>query len=265
MTLKFNYTGRKAIPHDMISIKLNRLSPDGLISFDAQISDLGRLDLPVDGLVFLEPYVQQSSMRFDFGTVGTLIHPKDCLLTDIDQGRSVLFHFFVVDATATVGKIIAACRGIAPAGDDETRSSLLPLDYEDLGQEVWKLPLERGSQPRLVLNSRYPEIKDRLLGDPLLMGAIFPVALKRILHFIREEVIEEGATELKWVSDWRRFVLEISGSHVADTIFCRDIKAHDDDESSSVICEEINNVVERFLHNRNYINKALRSREVSTL
>lgn len=244
MTLRFNYTGRKAIPRDMISVTLSKPAPDGISSFDVTFADVAPLGLPADARVFVEPYVGTSSMRFDYGAAGALVPPSDRLLTEIDQGRSVLFRLLVVDATAEVGKIIASAEAIAPVGDDESRDWLLPLVVRDLGEAVWDLEEEAGSRPRLVLNSRFPGIKERLLGDPLLMGAIFPSVLRRILLFVRDEDENQA-----WAGDWRCFVAEVAGEDAVERIF----DAADPDAAG----EEIEVVCERFLARRKYVTRAI--------
>lgn len=248
MKRRFNYTGRKTIPSGMISVTLSAPAPDGLRSFDVHFGNLLTLGLPTEARLFVEPYVKASSMRFDFGRVGAILPPADRALTEIDQGAGVLFRVLVVDEAVEIGKIIASAEGVAPAGEDNGRDPLLPIRMEDLGEAVWRLQAERGSAPRLLLNSRYHGIKQRLLNDPLLLGAILPAAVREALLFVREEDDQEA----EWVGKWRRFVVEIAGEHVAERVFNLD-----EDENPDDIEDEVASICERLVERRRYMSRAI--------
>ncbi|MGH9581939.1 MAG: hypothetical protein ACRD4O_03255 [Bryobacteraceae bacterium] len=212
MRRTFNYTGRKRIPRDRISIRMVAPTvPGGPDSFEAEIGNLRDLGLSPHGHVFVEPYVGTSSMRFDFGTVQCIVAPPDRSLPEIDAGRAALFRVLVVDDTAEVGRIVAAIGGIGPDSTDETRQWLLPLEFRDLGQEMWSVNLAEGQRPHLVLNSRIPGLQDRLLTDPIVRGAIYPHALRMILRNIFGDADNNADSDNEWVGHWCKFVASVGG------------------------------------------------------
>lgn len=246
MKRRFNYTGRKSIPPNMVVVAMEPPSPDGLRSFDMRLGDLASLGLPTDARVYVEPYVKSSSMRFSFGTVGSVLPPQDRSLPEIDEGAGVLFRVLVVDEKDKVGRLLALADRIAPTGDDQHRDALLPLVTEDLKEAVWRLEAVDGSPPRLLINSRFPGLKQRLKDDPLLMGAILPLALRDALRFVSSEQDDEA----DWVIRWRRFVVEVAGEHHADIIF-------DDDADEQDVADSIDHVCALLTDRRRYLSRAL--------
>ncbi len=208
MKRRLNYTRRKSIPSDRVLIRIkDGALPGAPATFEASINLTG-FDLPSHGKVFLDPYVNTSSMRFPYGTVGQITPPENCDLSDIDQGRAVLFRLLVVDGNANVGKILASTKAISPASDQKTRQSLFPLKMKNLGEAIWAVDLE-SERPCLVLNSRIPGLKEKLLADPLLRGSIYPHALRIVLRYVNE--CSDASEEQDWVQDWYSFVRLLVG------------------------------------------------------
>lgn len=251
MKRRFNFTGRARIPTDMVSAVVLPAGPDGVRSFDMRIGNLASLELPSAARVYVEPYVKSSSMRFAFGTVGAILPPHDRSLPEIDDGAGVLFRVMVVDETDKVGRLLALADKVAPLGDEQQRDAVLPLATEDLGEDVWRLDADKGVQPRLLINSRIPGFKQRLLDDPLMMGAVLPLAVRDALRIVREE--DDEAHE--WVARWRRFVEDVAGSADAELIFGDD--ANDDGE----IDEAIDRVCKALVEKRRYASRALKVAE----
>jgi hypothetical protein len=188
-------------------------------------------------------------MRFGFGTVGAIIPPQDRSLSEIDDGAGVLFRVMVVDESDKVGRLLALADRIAPLGDERQRDALLPLVTEDLGEAVWRLDAAKGAQPRLMINSRYPGLKQKLLEDPLLMGAVLPLAVRDALRIVRNEDDEA----LEWVARWRRFVEDVTDEEVAKFIFD---EGEDEDEDEGMD-EAIARVCEAVIARRRYVSRAL--------
>jgi hypothetical protein len=132
------------------------------------------------------------------------------VLTDIDDGKDVLFRVLVVDESEHVGKIVASSKSIGPNDDEGSRKSLLPLQWKDIGEEIWRLRLGEGDRPHLVLNSRISESRDKIMTNPMLKGSIYPHALRGVLRFLYAE--EPGPDDDEdWVRDWKRFVVSLVG------------------------------------------------------
>lgn len=250
MKRHFNFTGRTNIPAHMVSAVVQPPGPDGVRSFDMRIGDLTSLELPSAACVYVEPYVKSSSMRFAFGTVGAILPPDDRSLPEIDDGANVLFRVLVVDETDRVGRLLALADKIAPLGDEQQRDAILPLVTKDLGEVVWRLEAGEGTQPRLLINSRFSGFKQRLLEDPLMMGAVLPLAVRDALRVVRKD--DDEACE--WVARWRQFVEEVAGPAEAELIF----EGEDDgDEIDTAICR----VCELLIEKRRYVSRALKIAE----
>lgn len=251
MKRHFNFTGRQSIPGSLVSAVVQPAGQDGIRSFDLRIGDLVSLGLPAGARVYVEPYVKSSSMRFAFGSVGAILPPQDRSLPEIDDGAGVLFRVLVVDETDKVGRLLALADKIAPLGDEQQRDAVLPLETRDLGEAVWRLEADKGVQPKLLINNRYPGLKQRLLEDPLMMGAVLPLAVRDAIRVVRHEDDEA----LEWVKRWRRFVEDVAGAEVAERIF--DEGEIDGDEVDEVIDEVCLQLVEK----RQYLSRALKIAE----
>jgi hypothetical protein len=222
MSRRFNYTGRKRLTRDHFRIKLTE-GTGGPPSFTADVMIPPDVKLDPSARIYIEAYVGTSAMRFDFGTVSAISAPVDCVLTDIDANTPILFRVRVVDEKGSVGRILAAANGIRPESDQEgkNRKSLLPLRGIDLGEELWKLELDRDAGPTLAVNNRVPNLTDRIPADAVLMGAIYPEVVRQMTRqlFSPDAGFDES---LDWVRDWRTWLTqqlgrEIQGEDCADT------------------------------------------------
>jgi hypothetical protein len=247
----FNFTGRKSIPSELVSVVVQPGGADGVRSFDMRLGDLSSLDLPAGARIYVEPYVKSSSMRFAFGTVGSVLPPADRSLTEIDEGAGVLFRVLVVDASEKVGRLLALADKVAPLGDEQQRDCVLPLGTEDLGEAIWRLDAPEGTQPRLLINSRVPGLKQRLIEDPIMMGAILPMAVRDALQAVRHA----GDPDAEWVSRWRRFVADVAGQEAAERIL------EDGEDDDAEIDDAISRVCERLIERRRYVSRALKRAE----
>jgi len=204
MNRRFNSTGRAKIARDKITIRVVDDGADGQSKFTADLSGLAELAVDATARVIIEPYVQQSSMRFDFGSFGNIVSPYDTTLAEIDRGAPVQFRIKVVDTLTKPGRLLAVADQIRPVeeSDDDDRKSILPLRFTDLGEAVWRIVVAADEPPVLEVNSRITDIGNRLTIDPLLRGAIFPVAIREVLRIV---LSEEADTERDWVREWRQF------------------------------------------------------------
>ena len=206
MIRKFNYTGRKRIPRNRITITMVS-NPNGPPSFDATF-DLKGLNLPQKSKIYVEAYRRSFFKRYAFGILENPQPPKDCYLGDLDAKALVMFRIKVVDAGGK-GRILAAADKIMPHRLDEEptdRLCLLPVDFVDLGQSIWRIDLA-GDWPSLLLNSRIDEIREIARSDTSFLSLVYPEVVRQILHKI---VVEEDHTDPEsdpddWMSQWLNF------------------------------------------------------------
>lgn len=215
MSRRFNYTGRKKLAREFFQIKLQESRDDNPPSFSAHVSIPTQLNLAPDARIYIEAYVGNSSMRFNFGTVSSVIYPSDCILTELDANTPVLFRVRIVDESESVGRILAAANGIRPEADQDgtNRKTILPLRGLDLGEELWRLVLDKDAGPTLAVNNRIPGLVERIPSDALLMAMLFPEVVRQVVKHIWS--LEAGFDEsVQWVDDWKSWLTQQSGREV---------------------------------------------------
>lgn len=240
MKRRFNYTGRKRITLDRISIKINTINHTAG-SFDASLN-LEEMELPDHAKVYVEAYHYTDFARFPFGTVGIMIQPGDRAISHLTNYENLRFRVLVVDETDTRGLVLAHADGIRPAGVGWKRS-ILPVDFRDLGRQVWKMDYS-GDEPVLMLNIKIPNIHNLARTDPRFRLYIYPAVVRDIFTHIsfidRIDDIEDPSQDwhLTWLSFAGRFTEEDSLSQLIST----------DDEQSDPrdVLKFIDNLVERF-------------------
>ena len=217
MGFRINSTGRKRIHREHIRIRLNEIGGRQPPTFTADIQLPTELKLDPAAKVYVEPYVKSSSMRFDFGTVGQLVQPSNCVLSEIDAGAAILFRVKVVDETAEVGRILASANGIRPEDDSEgdDRRPLLPVRSMDLGEEIWQLDVNKDSGPTLVVNSRIPDLIETLKRNVILQGVIYPEVVRRMVHEIFRNGNDHDENE-EWSTDWKTWIESQLGREIEE-------------------------------------------------
>jgi hypothetical protein len=215
MIRKFNYTHRKRIPRAATHFRIVP-SPSGPNYFDAQVH-LEGLDLPKSAHVYVEAYRRAFFRRFPFGTVSRIEHPQDRFLYNVDQDALVRFRVKVVDDKGS-GRILAVSDRIQPRrSEDEPvdKICLLPVDFVDLGNCVWRLELE-SDWPSLMLNNRFDKIREIARSDHSFFSLVYPEVVRQILYKV---VVEEDYTDPQsdpddWRSLWLMFSQDILDKNI---------------------------------------------------
>lgn len=251
MKRRINFTGRKKIAADDIHIQLQEMPANEFPTFSADISLPA--GLPDTARIYVEPYHRSSSMRFDFGTVGARNKPTDLRLTELDRSQDVLFRVKVVDESGEVGKIIAAASRIRPSDSagEQAKKALLPLVSTDLGEDVWRVQV--GGPPSLQINNRIPGLRDRLMTDSVLQGAVYPHALRAVLLDVLGS--DEYDDDMKWVQDWKTFASGLRGEELPEAL--------GDDEDRSELTELVDDLVYRFCQAKSFATSARSDQEKS--
>lgn len=243
---RINFTGRKRIQRECIEIEMLELLLDEPLRVKASI-DLHTQEFPETASVVLEAYRRSSSMRFEFGTIGTMTVPEILVLSEIDRGGSVLFRLKVVDNDGEPGRLLGSAERIKPRNEEEDKEHrcILPVVYRDLRHDVWKVEIEQDNRPKLIINTRLPSFRHKLDEDPMLQGTILPAALRFILHELVEHSGTENDDESDWEEDW--------------LVYCQDQLGVTDDPRE--ILEEdhkkdwIDNVVMQFCGRAQFVEK----------
>ena len=212
MIRRLNYTGRRTISRSRVTIRLVPAG-DGLTAFSADY-DLGGLSFPSDARVYIEAYNRDSYMRFAFGTVGAPDMPRDARLIEVTPRPLPKFRLKVVDEADRHGLLLGVADKLIPLRPDEDleqKQSLLPVEFCDLGDRVWRL--ETSDWPVLELNKRIESIAEAARSGGGFVGLVYPEVLRRLLH---EIVVVQGETdpeadETEWTTLWLRYACSLPG------------------------------------------------------
>ena len=212
MLRKLNFTERTRIPRAAAQIEVRR-EPDGVLAFDAHL-DLSGVKASQDARVYIEAQYRTSYMRFDCGSIGAMLMPANRRLDEIDSDRIIRFRVKVVDHSDGQRRIVAASNDITvacDAGADSTRLPLLPVNFDDLGDQVWRVHFE-SMQPVLELNNRIDNIEHLARQDAAFFALVYPAAVREVLtHFLLVERWDEneegGDTPELWIR-WAREMID---------------------------------------------------------
>lgn len=212
MIRRLNYTGRRNIPRSRVTIRL--VPSDGDEPAFAADYDLESMAFPAAARVYIEAYNADSYMRFGFGTIGAPRVPRNTRLIEITSRPLPKFRLKVVDETERNGLLLGVADKVIPLRPDEdleSKQSLLPVDFRDLGERVWHLDLS--DWPVLELNNRIEGIAEAARSSGGFLGLLYPELLRRILHHV---LFEEDQTDPDldgddWPSLWLRYACSLPG------------------------------------------------------
>lgn len=213
---RINSTGRKRIRHEHIEIQMLPSRADESLRASAKI-DLSSYRFPAEALLAIEAYHRSSGMRFDCGTVGEQRIPKLLLLDQVDQGGSILFRVKVTDNEGHRGLLLGSAERIQPLAEneDKDRRALFPVLYRSLGEQVWKVEINSGDRPKLILNRDVLGLQHRLENDAFMKGMLFPPAFRIVLAALasatRDDDNDDEQESPAWQAEWLKFCQETLG------------------------------------------------------
>ena len=244
---RINSTGRKKITQDRIDLRVLPSLPGEPLRAKLGL-DLDSLDLPLSASISVEAYHRSSAMQFDCGTVAAKKIPDVLSLNELDDTARVLFRIKIIDREAHAGKILASADRVRPLveGEQEGRRSIFPVEYRDLGQEVWRVEIDDNAGPSLLLNSKIPALMHRIHENPLVAGALLPAAFRVVLLHIAYDPSEDDEDGATWKADWKRFCSEGLGVEDAP----EDL---DDDDARDLWVDDL---VRRYCETRAFVEKA---------
>ncbi|OGA43853.1 MAG: hypothetical protein A3G26_05425 [Betaproteobacteria bacterium RIFCSPLOWO2_12_FULL_65_110] len=212
MIRRLNYTGRKKIARSNVTV---RLLPAGGGHYAFEIGfDLRGYGFPDDATVFVEVYNSASYMRFAFGTVAERRDPGDVRLLDITSRPLPKFRLKVVDQSERHGLLLGVADKLIPLRPKEdiaNKQSLLPVDFCDLGEVIWRLDLS--DWPVLELNNNIDAIGEVARSGDSFLALVYPEVVRRILHeiLIEQDLGDPEFDDSEWTSLWLRYVCSLPG------------------------------------------------------
>ncbi len=244
MIRKYNYTGRKKIPVSLT--EFNLLNLDGQPYFNANLK-IANLGFPNHAKIYVEAYFNTSSLRFDYGTIEDIRQPLKTFIDELPNASEVKFRVKIVDESEDHGKILGKADRIKPLNklDDGNRESILPVQFDNLQNQVWKVVFDEYgiSGPVLVFNheANVPGISEKIKKNFYFIALIYPIAIRIILDKIKLNEVDED----DWSGKWIHFAESILGV----------INTPKSEEPASAKEEWIDQVIESFCIKNNLINK----------
>lgn len=154
--------------------------------------------------------------------------PPVLLLDQVDRSGSVLFRVKIVDNDNEPGKLLASAERIQPRSEDDAdgRRSLFPILYRDLGPETWKVEINYGDRPKLIINTKLPGFSHKLQENALLQGLLLPAAFREVLDKLvqpadaGDDADEEGEGGTGgWKEEWLQYAHdELGMPEIADSV-----------------------------------------------
>lgn len=215
MPRTFNYTGRRKILREQVTIRIIR--ENDRFGFTADL----RLDshhFPSDARVYVEAYRGISALwkRFDFGRVGLIESHAVRYLDDFNRPEGILFRVKVSAEGDNRGRLLGEADGIRPERTDDqilNISELIEIGAKDLGGEPWQLNLsENGSDvPFLYINERL-EHWQLLARQPEFREWTATCVIRQILThilvidaYVGEESDDNTGESFDWRQKWLRY------------------------------------------------------------
>ena len=183
MIRHFNQTGRVRILREHVDLSLQAGREGQPRVFDLSLS-LSEYNFDPEANIRVEAAVSNVSQRWQFGTVGQFTPPPEYERRMTEVPSTARFRIFVVKSDDS-GLLLGAADGIAPTQD---ASSLLPLQEDDIGDEVWRLDFSSVGEPLLLLNNSVDNISGIVRSDAKFRSLVMPEVLRAIL--LRAVVIE---------------------------------------------------------------------------
>lgn len=218
MIRKFNYTDRKRILKENISFEWIEGEHGKPATFKATLNLLSVENLRHDGQVWVEAYSGATVARYNYGTVDNLIIPQDTGLIGFPRGLKPHFRIKVVDPDDPRKCLLAFADKIAPVDKEDLeagRQSILPVEYVDLGQEIWSLRMDESLDPVLQLNNQIiePVSISTLARTAEFAALVYPAVIRQILSRL---LLETEVIEIDTDHDWLKFGNKLISSEYPD-------------------------------------------------
>lgn len=204
MAERFNYTGRQSIESHTVHVTL--VEQGERHWFTAKI-DFEEYKFPTSARVFIEAYVKNHLLRFDFGTVGAFAAPENTSLDEFgDDVASILYRVKVVAADARRTILAMPSRGVgvrAENAEGGASDCILPVGrLPDGSEQVWAMDYEL-DYPRLCINRK---IERSVTQDDMFVALVYPAALRNVLEYTF--LLHVDGKDCKWADDWKQFAAE---------------------------------------------------------
>jgi hypothetical protein len=243
MKRRFNYTGREKLTKDSIKISINKTNGRPK-SISAKLN-LNEIKYPGSTKIYLDAYHKTDRKRFDFGRISQAVIPEDLTVDELAYTDNLMFRLMLIDESGEHGKIIAHADRIR-ADEEADKKPILPVRFDDLGQQIWKLEFtgEEGG-PILCINNNIPALENLVKSDSVFFMYVFPAAIREILtHMIFIDTVENPEEpSVTWQNDWLKFSKMILPHEPVPDLYSNEITKDD-------VVNWIDQVIEEFCNSR---------------
>lgn len=214
---RLNWTGRITIDKSCVEIRREKVADDQPNTLTVNLN-LAEYSFPDSAAVVLEASDRLTSMRFDFGTIGSLSTYKTIELNEFPVDNSPKLRLLVANTTSiNLGKILGSAERIKITDTktgESSRNIFKVKTRSDMGEEVWRVDFDLDDFPKLEINKNIPKLLHQLETNQLVQSMILPVAFRIVLtelaRNLRVTMNEDG--EDSWVSIWLQFCKELCGA-----------------------------------------------------
>jgi len=208
---RINHTGRKRLNQADMRITVHG-SGNGHPQFSADL-DFSKYTLPEDAQVFVEAYRQTSWMRFDFGTVATVLTPYDTRLSEFDSVEAIMFRVKITSVADPCGVIVAEADRIRPRCPEDEESERRPLltvkPDKDLGDQLFQVDFS--DRPILTVNADVGNWHS-FVRDPSFVSLAYPAILREILtRVVFIDPVQDYEDMEDWRAQWLYFAKSLPG------------------------------------------------------
>lgn len=186
---RFNFTSRRKIPREHVQVALQGDLPDATISASFTLLSHG---FPETARLVLEAQAGWTVQRFEFGTVGAIVPPRNPKMVEFDTLSGVIFRLKVVATGDREGMLLGTADGLKPSAtlEDGGQRSFVVVRPADLGDVIWRLDFEE-EQAVLLINRRLGDHHDFLRRKEV-VALVFPEVLRQLLVQAAETPSDDG-------------------------------------------------------------------------
>lgn len=241
-TRTFNFTRRRRIAHEDVSIEVSDSRPGEKLTLKARL-DLSEYEFDAADRVYLEAHRNTEWERFDLGPISALATESTFSMAEFASADGVQFRLKVVSAAGTTSNhriILGQAEQLRPILRG-ARESLLPLvPDQDLRHELWRLDLDNETGPTVHIS--VPLVPDRhaFARSNEFLTLAMPSIIRSVLTWaVNEKEFDwKGQWEVHKRALWVRSSMELLGQTELPG-FLEEPSNDDDDERLAWIDEAV--------------------------
>jgi hypothetical protein len=241
-TRTFNFTNRRRIAHEDVSIEVSDSRLGENLSFKARLN-LSEYAFDDADHVYLEAHRNTEWERFDLGPISALATESAFSMAEFASADGVQFRLKVVSAASTASNhrlILGQAENLRPILRG-ARESLLPLvPDEDLRHELWRLHLDPDTGPTVHISVSLVPDRHAFARSNEFLTIAMPCIIRSALTWAVSE--KEFDWKGQWESHkralWVRFSMELLGQSELPR-FLEDPRNDDEEEQLAWIDEAV--------------------------